>query len=48
VKRALTIALTDEELQDLYRVILDRDRDGALAFLDEHLRKEILRALEGG
>lgn len=48
MKKALTIVLSDVELQELYRVILDRDEKGALTFLDRHLRGQVIRALEGG
>ncbi len=48
MKKGLTIVLTDEELLDLCRIILDRDAEGALAFLDRHLRKPAHQALEGG
>lgn len=48
VKRALVVALTDEELLELCRVLLDRDEEGALRFLDLHLAKKVTKALEGG
>ena len=48
MKKGLTIVLTDEELLELYRIILDRDAEGALEFLDQHLKKPAQRALEGG
>ena len=47
MKTVITIARTDGELQELYRIILDRDDGGALAFLDEHLKKKVHQALEG-
>lgn len=46
MKKSIRLALTDEELLALYQVILDEDRDGALKFLDEHLRKEVKAVLE--
>jgi len=46
--KSLVIVLSDRELLDLYRVIIDRDGDGALAFLDQHVRKKLHQALEGG
>jgi hypothetical protein len=48
MKKSILLLLTDEELQDLYRVLIDRDAEEALIFLDRHLRKEVHRALEGG
>lgn len=48
MKKGLTVLLTDEELVDLCRIILDRDAEGALEFLDRHLKKPAQQALEGG
>lgn len=48
MQKSLVIVLSDRELLDLYRVIIDRDGDGALAFLDQHVRKRVHQALEGG
>ena len=48
MKKSIVLALTDQELQDLYRVLIDRDTEGALRFLDEHVRKKVHQALEGG
>lgn len=48
MKKALTLILSDDELLELYRIVLDRDEAAALAFLDEHLKKQIAQALEGG
>jgi len=48
MKRALVVPLTDEELLDLCRILLDRDEKDALRFLDEHLKKPANEALEGG
>jgi hypothetical protein len=48
MKRALVVALTDEELLELCRVLLDRDEAGALRFLDSHLANKVTKALEGG
>ena len=48
MKKALVVALSDEELLDLCRILLDRDEKDALRFLDEHLKKKVNEALEGG
>ncbi len=48
MKKSIVLTLTDEELQELYRVLIDHDADGALAFLDQHVRKKVHQALEGG
>ena len=48
MKRTLAIFLSDEELLDLRRILIDQDEAGALTFLDRHLKKQVQRALEGG
>ncbi len=48
MKKALVVPLTDEECQELYRILLDNDAEAALAFVREHLRGPLLQALEGG
>jgi hypothetical protein len=48
MKKGLTLVLSDEELLDLCRILMDRDEAGALVFLDQHLKKPIRRTLEGG
>jgi hypothetical protein len=48
VKKALVLPLSDEELLDLCRIILDEDKEGALRFVVKHLKKPINQALEGG
>jgi hypothetical protein len=48
MKKGLTLVLSDEELLDLCRILMDRDEAGALAFLDQHLKKQVRRVLEGG
>lgn len=48
MKKALVVPLSDEELLDLCRIILDEDEGGALRFAIEHLKKPVRQALEGG
>jgi len=48
MKNALVVPLTDEELLELCRILLDRDEKDALRFLDEHLKKPANEALKGG
>jgi len=48
MKKALVVPLTDEELLDLCRILLDRDEKDALRFLDEHLKKPANEVVEGG
>ena len=46
--RALVVPLTEEELQELTRVLLDRDEPGALAFLRRHMKPALHQAQDGG
>jgi len=48
MKNCLVITLTDEELIDLWRILLDKDEGEALHFLEEHLKGQVLDALKGG
>lgn len=48
MKKALVVPLSDQELLELCRILLDRDEKGALQFLDEHLKKLANEALAGG
>ena len=48
MKKALVVPLTDKELLDLWRTLLDRDEKAALQFLHEHLKKPANQALAGG
>ena len=47
MKRTLILALTDEELLELQRILLDEDRENALRFLKEHLSDKVKGTLEG-
>jgi hypothetical protein len=44
----LVIPVTEAELQELYRVLLDQDEAGALDFLNMHLRSKMRDIMEGG
>jgi DNA-binding GntR family transcriptional regulator len=48
MKKSILLLLSDEELQELYRMLIDRDAEAALRFLNQHLRKEVHQALAGG
>lgn len=48
MKKVLVISLSDEELLDLCRIIMDKDKDDALLFLENHLKSQVQKALEGG
>jgi hypothetical protein len=44
----LVVRLSDEEVQDLYRIIIDEEVDDALAFLTGRVKPKLDEALEGG
>ncbi len=48
MKKILALPLTDEEIIELCRVLMDRDADGALAFLQTHVKSQARDLLEGG
>jgi hypothetical protein len=48
VKKGLTLVLEEAELVELCRVLIDRDADAALAFLQQHLKGKARDLLEGG
>jgi len=48
MKKGLTLILDDTELIELCRILLDRDADAALAFLQQHLKGKARDLLEGG
>jgi hypothetical protein len=48
MKKGLTLILEDAELVELCRILLDRDADAALGFLQQHLKGSARDLLEGG
>ena len=48
MKKGLTLILEDAELVELCRILLDRDADAALAFLQQHLKGKPRDLLDGG
>ena len=48
MKKGLTLALKDAELIELCRVLIDKDAEGALEFLQVHLKGKARDLLEGG
>jgi hypothetical protein len=44
----LAIPLEDEDIVDLCRILMDRDAEGALAFLQTHVKGKARELLEGG
>ena len=48
MKKAVNLALDDQELIALIRILMDDDADEALAFLKRHFRGKARELLEGG
>lgn len=46
MKRSVVLTLTDEELMELVRIIMDDDSAGALKFLKKHVGKKAWAVLE--
>jgi len=44
----LVVRLSDEEVQDLYRIIVDETPEEALAFLNRCVKPRLDEALKGG
>ena len=47
MKKSITLTLSDEELMELQRILLDDDKEEALRFLKNHLEKQVRRVLSG-
>jgi len=47
VKKSIILTLSDEELMELQRILLDEDREAALRFLKTHLDKQVKAAISG-
>ena len=47
MKRSIVLALTDEELVELFRILQDRDEKEALRFLERHLKGKLREVMEG-
>jgi hypothetical protein len=47
MKKSITITLSDEELMELQRILLDEDREEALRFLKKHLNKKVQEVISG-
>ena len=48
MKKSITLALTDEELIELQKIIPDEDRKETLCFLQNHFKDKARATLEGG
>jgi len=47
VKKSITLTLSDEELMELQRILLDEDREEALRFLRTYLEKQVKAVISG-
>jgi hypothetical protein len=47
MKKSITITLSDEELIELERIMIDDDLEGALRFLKRHIGERARGALDG-
>jgi hypothetical protein len=48
MKKGINLTLSDEDLIELIRIMLDDDEKGALAFLKIHFKGKARELLEGG
>jgi hypothetical protein len=48
MKHVIQLSMSDEDLLELLRVLIDDDPAGALAFLKAHLKGKARELLEGG
>lgn len=48
MRGTFVIGVPEAEAVRLYRIVLDRDADEALAFLEEHAKKHVHDYFEGG
>lgn len=48
MKKMLSIPLEDEEIIELCRILMDKDADGALEFLQTRVKGKARDLLEGG
>jgi len=48
MKKSLSIVLDDQAVIELMRILMDDDAEGALAFLQQHIKGKAREMLEGG
>jgi hypothetical protein len=48
MKKGLQLALEDNDILELIRILIDDDADGALNFLKLHVKGKARELLEGG
>ena len=47
MKKSITLTMSDEELMELQRILLDEDREEALCFLKTNLEKQVQATISG-
>ena len=47
MKKSVTLTLSDEELMELQRILLDEDKEAALRFLKTYLNKRVKAVISG-
>ena len=47
MKKSIVLSLSDEELIELERIMLDNDSEGALKVLKKHLEREVKAVISG-
>ncbi len=47
MKKTVVLTLSDEDLFELERIMLDNDSEGALKALKKHLEREVKAAISG-
>jgi hypothetical protein len=47
MKKALQVIVEDEDLVELLRILMDEDKEAALAFLKLHIKGKARQLLEG-
>lgn len=48
MKKVINLALEDEDVIELMRILIDEDTKGALLFLKQHFKGKARELLEGG
>lgn len=48
MKKVINLALEDEDVIELMRILIDEDAEGALTFLKQHFKGKGRELLEGG
>ncbi|MFC1955259.1 hypothetical protein ACFLWZ_01795 [Chloroflexota bacterium] len=47
MKKSIVLSLSDEELFEMERIMLDNDSEGALKIMKKHLEREVKAVISG-